>query len=85
MSRDFDYYIGAAQEAGKRSDGLWKIMNNLIADVLKTSQKRGMTLEETANALDEIAGPEKKGQPVAIGNLRVAAMRIRAGEEMALL
>ena len=84
--RDFDYYIDAAQESGKRSDGLWRIMNNLVADILRTSKKRGMTLKEAADALDVVAGPRKKTQVVvAIGNLRIAARRIREGKELTLL
>jgi len=85
MNRNVDYYIKAAQEAAKRSHGLWALMNNLIAEILRTSKKRRMTLNETADALDEIAGPEKKSQPVAINNLRVAARQIRAGKELTLL
>ena len=86
MKRDFDYYIGVAEDAHKRSDGLWTLMNGLIAEVLRTGKKRGRTLKETADALDYIAGPRKKAQAVvAIENLRVAAKRIREGEELTLL
>ena len=46
MGRDFEYYIGVAEDAGKRSDGLWATMNNLIADILRTSRKRGRTLKD---------------------------------------
>ena len=83
--RDFDHYIRVAEEAVKRSGGLRATMNRLIAEVLRTSRKRGMTLRGTADALDWIAGPARKGQPVSFCNLRAAARRIRAGKELVLL
>ncbi len=84
MTRDFDYYIGAAQEAHQRSTDVWKLMNGLIAEVLKTSRRRGKTLRETADILNKIAGPKKRGGLKAIDNLRITARQIRADRELTL-
>ena len=83
--RDFDYYIAEAQKAENRSVALWKGINQCIRTVLETQRKKGNSLNFVANALDEIAGPENKNEPVSIGNLRVAARQIRARKELVLI
>lgn len=91
MSKGFTYYIKRAQDAENRSVGLWKGMNQLIRSVLVTQRKKGKTLDETADILDEIAGPRKEGDDkrqgdmVSIENIRIAAKQIRGRKELKLI
>jgi hypothetical protein len=89
MKRDFDYYIKAVREAEEhcQKGTLVRGINQVIRSVLETQRKRGKTLDEIANILDEIAGPKKwrSVQVAGTNNLRVAAKQIRAREKLVLI
>jgi hypothetical protein len=83
--KDFDYYIGVAAEAEKRSYMLWQLANRFIRVTLERFKKQGKTLAEAAAFLDKAAGPEKKNEPVSLCNFRAMARALRSGEELVLL
>jgi len=83
--RDFDYYIGKAQEAEKRSNMLWQAAYGYIRGVLERAKSEGKTLLDAAAILEKSAGKKSKNEPVSIGSFRVAARQIRAGEVLVLL
>ena len=85
MKRDYDYYIEAAGQAERVSNGLWRAINQCIRSVLETQQKKGTPLKKVPAILEFIAGEEHKGEPISVCNLRSAAQAIRAGKDMVLL
>jgi hypothetical protein len=85
MSKNFEYYIGVAQEAEKRSNGLWKVANRYIWSVLERAKSEGKTLDVAAKILEKVAGKKSKDEPVSFCNIRNAAKQIKAGEDLVLL
>lgn len=75
------HYIEQAWAAEKRSHGLWQSVNQFVAVSLDEGRDEGRSLDEIAAILDEASGPEKKGEPVSLCNLRGAARQIRRREK----
>ena len=82
--RDFAYYIEEAGKAEKRSNGLWQCANSYIRGVLFRCQFEGKTLRDAVSILKK-SGRKKKGEPVSMGNLRVAARQIENNEDLVLI
>ena len=62
-------------EIARRSNGLWRTVNATIARVLSRHQSR----DRMVRALNTLAGPEKRSEPVCVGNYRIAAAQLRDG------
>lgn len=73
--------IESMKQIVARSSMLWLNVNTYILRVLQS----GMSREDMVSVLRQSAGPEKKDEPVSIGNLRTAADQLECGEKVVVL
>ena len=72
-------YVCDAEAAAARSHSLWRPVNMAIAWVLKDAIRRRHSRQQVYSALMKMAGPKRRGEPVAHESFRAAARQVGNG------
>lgn len=71
-----EQYSDDARQAAAWSYGLWQPVNRAICEVLDDAVCNRHSRKRVCERLLQIAGPERRGEPVSVGSFRSAAKQI---------